>query len=309
MAGSSMTTVVPSTTASALTSLVVGRPPADHGVVGYRLVVEGPPGPEVMNVLRWRTPSGDARPFVDPRSFQPLPPFQGHPVPVVSRADFAGTAFTEAHQRDARQVGWYQASSLAVEARNLIRAGEPLVYAYYDGVDRIAHIRGFGDHYDAELIAVDRMLVDLLDVLPSDAAVVLTADHGQVNVGPRASELHPRLRERVSMLSGEARFMWLHVDRDGPEDIDGVAKLAEDIYGDEAWIATRKEVESDGWLGGALSDEFRARLGDVALVPHQPVGYLDHADGGEAHLVCRHGSLTADEMLVPLVAARGRLGS
>src|SRR5579864_1187975 len=66
MDGRPITSVAPSTTATALTSLVVGRPPAEHGVVGYRVVVEGPGGAEVMNVLKWRTASGDARSFVDP---------------------------------------------------------------------------------------------------------------------------------------------------------------------------------------------------------------------------------------------------
>jgi hypothetical protein len=90
--------------------------------------------------------------------------------------------------------------------------------------------------------------------------------------------------------------------------VDRLAALARDLYGHEAWVTTIDEAESEGWFGGPLRPEFRARLGHVALVPFEPVGYLDHADSGEAQLVCRHGSLTAQEMLVPLVARRGRLG-
>ena len=48
----------------------------------------------------------------------------------------------------------------------MLTAGEPLVYAYYEGIDKIAHLRGFGPYYDAELMAVDRMVGDLLEVLP-----------------------------------------------------------------------------------------------------------------------------------------------
>ena len=44
-------------------------------------------------------------------------------------------------------------------------------------------------------------------------------------------------------------------------------------------------------------------MGDIALVPHAAVSFEDPADGGAFELVCRHGSLTEDEMLVPLVAA------
>jgi Type I phosphodiesterase / nucleotide pyrophosphatase len=309
MSGGPITTVVPSTTAAALTSVVVGAPPASHGIVGYRVVVSGPSGPEVMNVLKWRTPSGDARQFVDPRAFQVLEPFSGRPVPVVSKADFAGTAFTEAHQRGARLVGWFQASSLAVEVRALVASGEPLVYAYYDGVDRIAHIRGLGDYYDAELVALDRIVGDLLDGLPKGVALVVTSDHGQVQVGANAVELAPRLLEAVSMVSGEGRFRWLHAKAEGDPSPERLADLARDMYGHQAWVATLDQVDRDGWLGGPIRPEFRARLGDVALVPFEPIAYLDRADSGDFLLVCRHGSLTAAEMLVPLLAQEGRLFS
>jgi len=306
MVGGPITSVAPTTTACALTSLVCGVPPADHGLVGYRLVVDGPSGREVMNVLKWRTASGDARSFVDPSTFQTGLPFGGRAVPVVSKADFAGTAFTDAHQRGARQVGWFAPSGLAVEARACLRAGEPLVYAYYDGIDRIAHIQGLGPHFDAELVAVDRMVADLIGSLPPGAALVVTADHGQVEVGSRARGVHPTVAAAVSLMSGEARFRWLHAKDRSAAGITDLAAKARDAHGHEAWVLTCEEIEEQGWLGGPLAPDVRSRVGDVALVPFEPVAYLD-PDEGESSLVCRHGSVTADEMLVPLVAIGGRM--
>ena len=52
----------PSTTATALTSITTGLPPGEHGVVGYRIDVHG----DVLNVLRWSTPRGDARRAIPP---------------------------------------------------------------------------------------------------------------------------------------------------------------------------------------------------------------------------------------------------
>ena len=309
MTGGPITSVVPSTTATALTSLTVGAPPAVHGIVGYRLVVPGPTGPEVLNVLRWKTSaSGDARPFVDPRVFQPLVPFCGRNVPVVSKSEFAGTAFTDAHQRDTPVAGWAQASSLAVEVRRLLAAGEPLIYAYYEGVDKIAHLRGLGEYYDAELVAVDRLVGDLLEVLPAGAVLALTADHGQVDIGARAVVVDPLVLREAAMLSGEGRFRWLHAQPGGAASVDRLEAVARQVYGHQAWVATTDQMERESWFGGPLTPEIRSRLGDVALVPFEPVAYLDPADGAEAMLMCRHGSLTPDEMLVPLVARYGRLG-
>ncbi len=79
-----ITSVAPTTTATALTSLTTGVPPADHGIVGYRLRVDLDDSPvagpgEVMNVLRWRTGRGDMRRQLPPPQFQPVPPFGGAP--------------------------------------------------------------------------------------------------------------------------------------------------------------------------------------------------------------------------------------
>jgi hypothetical protein len=309
MSGRSITSVVPTTTATALTSITVSAPPAVHGIVGYKLVVDGVDGREVMNVLRWRTPSGDMREVVDPAAFQPMIPFGGRPVPVVSKAEFNGTGFSTAHQRGAPLAGWVQPSSLAVEVRRLIGSGTRLVYAYYEGIDKVAHFHGFGEHYDAELIAVDRIVADLLDELPAGVGLAVTSDHGQVDVGPRAQVLDPRLASEIEMASGEARFRWLHAQAGGSGSIEKLATLAGEIYGDEAWVATCDQMEAEGWFGGPLSPTVRARLGDVAVVPFEPVGYLASSETTEPVLACRHGSLTPDEMFVPLLGQRGRLGT
>ena len=74
-------------------------------------------------------------------------------------------------------------------------------------------------------------------------------------------------------------------------------------YGDVAWIVSREQVLDEGWFGPAVSAPVAARLGDVALAAHAPVSFHDPADTGPFPLVCRHGSLTSAEVLVPLLAA------
>jgi hypothetical protein len=74
-------------------------------------------------------------------------------------------------------------------------------------------------------------------------------------------------------------------------------------YGHQAWVRTIDELDAEGWYGRPLGRIARGRLGDVAVVPWEPVGYLDPDDRKETNLVCRHGSLTPEEVLVPLLAA------
>ncbi|HTZ08232.1 MAG TPA: alkaline phosphatase family protein [Acidimicrobiales bacterium] len=299
-AGGPIHSVAPTTTATALTSLTTGTPPAVHGVVGYRVRVDGPDGGAgaVLNVLRWRTGDGDVRRTIRPPVFQPLAPFGGLAVPAVTRSEFAATGFSAAHLGGVRHVGWSVASSLVVQVRRLLEAGEPVVYAYYDGLDKVAHEHGLGDFYRQELVGADRLVGDLLGVLPPGAALALTSDHGQVEVGPATRMLDPALFPMVELVSGEGRFRWLHARAGAVEDVAAVARAA---HGDEAWVRTRHEMVAEGWFGGPLPEHVARRLGDVALVAHAPVAFLDPADTGESRLCGRHGSLTAAEVQVPLL--------
>jgi predicted AlkP superfamily pyrophosphatase or phosphodiesterase len=179
--GTVITSVAPSTTATALTSLATGLPPAVHGTVGYRVAMDG----DVLNVLAWRIGARDARRSVPAPRFQPFAafPLDGVRTPVVSRSDYVATGFTASHLGDASLHGWHTPAGLVVEVRRLVASGAPFVYAYYDGIDRTAHACGLDEHYDAELRAVDRLIGDLLEALPPRAVLVVTADHGQVEVG------------------------------------------------------------------------------------------------------------------------------
>ncbi len=295
-----ITSVAPTTTACALTSITTGRPPSEHGLLGYRLALDD----QILNVLRWTVGSGrsrDVRREVPARRMQPYPSFPGatRTVPVVSKSDFGGTGFTAAHLGNSPLHGYGVLSSLPVEVGRLLRNGEPLVYAYYDGVDRVAHKSGLGELYDAELVAADRLVADLVDQLPPGAALVVTADHGQVDVGPHVELLGRDVMASVRFLSGEGRFRWVHAKQGAAADLE--ASLAE-RYGESTWVMSREQTIDEGLFGGPLRDELIDRLGDVALLPHEPIAFVDPADTGESRLQSRHGSLTADELLVPLVA-------
>jgi predicted AlkP superfamily pyrophosphatase or phosphodiesterase len=296
MEGRSITTVAPSTTATALTSLTTGLPPGQHGVVGYRMAIHG----EILNVLRWSTAAGDARQSIPPAKVQPTPPFLGERPPVVTRAEYRTSGFTGAHLDPARYWGYRTLSTMVTEVDRRLRASEPFVYAYYDGLDKVAHEYGLGEHYDAELTWIDYTIERLLAVLPRRAALVVTADHGQVDVGDNVVELGSEVLTLCSMQSGEGRFRWLHAR---PGRAAALCDAALATHGHDAWVVPRDEAVADGWFGPEVNDVALARLGDVALVARRDVAFHDPQDTGPYHLVGRHGALTSAEMLVPLLAA------
>jgi hypothetical protein len=297
--GGRITTVAPSTTSAALTSIACGATPAEHGIVGYRMRIGG----RSLNVLRWQAGPDDAVP--EPEQVQPLAPFLGRRVPTVTRAEFRHTGFTTAHLRDTDFVGWRTTSALLEQVRAEVDAGAPFVYAYYDGVDKVAHEFGlFSPVYTTELILTDRLVADLLDRLPGDVALLVTADHGQVQVGPPgAVELADDIRRLIGAYSGEGRFRGLHARPGAATELEAACRAA---YSDRAWIFAREQLFDEGWLGDGARLDVRSRVGDIVLAACAPIIFVDPGQAKESSMLSQHGSLTAAEMQVPLLAARGR---
>ncbi len=297
MTGGSITSVAPSTTATALTSITTGLTPGEHGIVGYRMMIDG----DVMNSLRWGSTSmGDARRTHPPQALQPYEPFLGERVDYVSKAEFATTGFTGAHLRGATLHPYRTTAVMVNEIGRVLRSGTSFVYAYYDGVDKVAHEYGLDDRYDAELSFVDRLVGDVIAASPTGTQVVVTADHGQVDCGHDLRAIAPEVLDLTEALSGEARFRWLHARPGAEHDLLAAAREA---HGQQSWVRSLDQMIDERWLGHTVRTEVLDRYGTVALLPFEPFGFDDPDDTGPFSLIGRHGSLTSAEMLVPLLVA------
>ncbi len=289
-----ITTVAPSTTSTALTSLVTGTPPGQHGVMGYRIFVDG----EVLNVLRWRTANGDARKRIPPQSIQLETPFCGQRPVVVQNAEFVNTGFTEAHLPSVRHRGWHTVAAIAVRIRQALAAGESFVYAYYDGIDKTAHIFGFDEFYEAELRACDNLVAEIMMSLPRNATLIVSADHGLVDCGGTETPVVSEVTRLCQTQSGEARFLWLHSRLGCQRELIATAKEA---HADRAWVWSRQELIDEGIFGDNVTKVARSRLGDVALVAKDRWYFTTRHDRPKTKLIGRHGSMTAAEMFIPIL--------
>ena len=177
--GQAITTVAPTTTAAALTSITTGAPPGDHGLVGYKIHTGG----ETLNALRWSTKNGDARDRIIPSELQVLPPFGNRNPVVITKTEFERSGFTLAHLSGTKFRGYSTMSTFVHEIAAAVQEGERFVYAYYDGLDRVGHERGHEAAFDAEYRFVDRLVGDVRAALDDQVALVVTGDHGQVNTG------------------------------------------------------------------------------------------------------------------------------
>jgi len=295
MKGGPITSVAPSTTATALTSLTTALSPGEHGIVGYRFVMDG----EVLNSLRWSTPKfGDARRRLLPRALQPHEPFLSESVAVVTRSEFRESGFTGAHLRGANIYPYRTLGTLVQGVDDAVQAGAYFVYAYYDGLDKVAHEFGLSAAYDTELAFIDRLVSDIAARLPDGVHLYVTADHGHVDCGDNMIPIDRQVLRYTRQLSGEGRFRWLHTKSGQRRELE---QAATDHHGDDAWVCSIDQVLDERWFGKDVSAEILSRLGDVALVARNPVAFEDPDDNGHLRLIGRHGSLTADEMLVPML--------
>ncbi|MGI5216012.1 alkaline phosphatase family protein [Plantactinospora sp. CA-290183] len=262
-----------------------------------------PPGPSGT------VPAGDP----EPRHWQPLPTqlerarAAGVAVTVVSRPEFATSGLSLAAYGDVGHRGAAEADTLVREMLAALTSGDgpTLVYGYHPDVDRHGHLGGVGSaDWCAAVAVVDAMVDRLVAGLPSDAALLVTADHGQLDIPPEARfdlDTDPRLRAGVRVVAGEARVRYLHTVPGATADV--LATWSE-VLGTAARVVTRDELVAAGWFGPVPEAHLR-RIGDVAAVCLGTSAVVASVESPiEAGLVALHGSSTSTEMTIPLLVVR-----
>jgi Type I phosphodiesterase / nucleotide pyrophosphatase len=222
---------------------------------------------------------------------------------VVNKRAFEGSGLTVASQRGADYVAADSAGERLAAAARIAAADSPsLVYVYDSDLDATGHARGCrSDAWRHQLATVDAFAQRLRDVIPSDAVLVVTADHGMVDVEPQDRvdvDAEPDLMDGVTLLGGEARFRHVYC-RAGA--VDDVTARWRGRLGDRAVVLTREEAVAEGWFG-AVRRDVEPRLGDVVVACLGPVAVMSSERFPfESLLVGLHGSLTAEEMYIPLL--------
>ena len=313
--GRPVTTGFPATTVASLASIGTGLPPGGHGLVGYTIAL---PGMErAFNCLRW-SPYGlggakDLRDRVVPERIQPQPTVfeaaeaDGVEVTLVGAGEYAASGFTRAALRGG---GYWRTHSLGDQAagalRGLGRGRRSLVYLYHPDLDRTGHVRGAtSEAWRMELAHVDRLVGQIAERLPGDAALFVTGDHGMVDLRPeQLVDLadRPELADGVRLLSGEARARHVHTRKGAAAD---VLAAWRGLLGHEMWVLPGEEAVAAGWFGPDVSDDARARIGDVVAAASGPIGVVQReVDPTQAALTGHHGSMTPAEQLVPFLELR-----
>ncbi|MEO6471192.1 MAG: nucleotide pyrophosphatase/phosphodiesterase family protein [Aeromicrobium sp.] len=293
-----MTVGVPSTTATSLTSLGTGLPAGQHGMMGYTSRVPGTNNR--LNTLKWDQP-------IDPRVWQPHATVlhairaAGIDASVVNDQKFADSGLTLCSQRDVPFHGinsvWERLDSTvdAIEA-----SPRSVVYAYESRLDHTGHAHGSRSTEWIEMLTtIDTDVRQLREDLPADTVLIVTADHGMIDLPARNRfdlDSHKILRKDVVLVAGEARFRHIHTREGAAEE---VASRWRTKLGDRAIVRTQEGIED--WFG-PITPEVRPRIGDVLVASLGDFAVFSSVDFAiELKMTGFHGSVTTAEMQVPLL--------
>ncbi|PPF85226.1 hypothetical protein C5B96_06440 [Subtercola sp. Z020] len=298
----------PTTTAAALASLTTGTTPGTHGIVGYTAFVPGHDvvlnqlsgyGPQ-MKPLEWQ-----AQPTVFEQASA-----EGIGCSVIGASRYESSGFTEAVLRGADfVVGKSIADRFAAARTALDAGGRQLVYLYIPELDMASHAHGWQSApFISALESVDASVATFAGSLRAGEGMLLTADHGMVDVPPTSHVLFdtvPELVQNVRHVAGDPRCVQLHLEPGLPDPRAAATALAEawrSVEGDRAWVLTRDEAIDAGWFGEVLPG-IRDRIGDVLVAARKNVAYYDsrRTPAAKRTMIGQHGSWSDDELFVPLL--------
>ena len=309
-----LTSVFPSTTASAVTTLLSGLAPQQHALTGWHMYFSELDAIAAVLPLRPRGAGAfDAPPGTLSRRLFGHAPFSDR-IPrrsvFISPQAIAHSEFNLYHSSRAAVRGYKTLAELFDQTRAAIReSGEPsYIYAYYAELDALAHLHGVGSTQVAtQFAALDEAFGAFLAAIAgSDSIVLACADHGFIDSPPeRQIDLaqHPDLAATLARpLCGERRVAYCYVRP-------GQAARFEDYVAENfghcldafpSWTLIEQ-----GWFGpGEADPRLASRIGDYVLVMREDWTLLDWMEGEKRHRQLGvHAGVSADEMLVPLVVA------
>jgi hypothetical protein len=310
------TTVFPSTTAAAITTMNTARTPLEHGNLAYFVWLEE--FAQVTAMLRWgpavkRRGSYFDDPAVDPLRFVLVPSIharlrdRGIASYVVEPEIFRSEAMTRMHAAEATFLGYVVPSTMGVRLRALLDAPRPsYVYAYWSGIDTVSHL--YGPRSDEAAIEASMLDISLRFALAGrtagDTLVVVTADHGHATTDPDKmldivgdEELRALLRNPPA---GEPRLVFLHTDQ--PKQ---VRAYLERKWPGQVTLLDRDELIDAGLFGRGDPIVARRRIGEVVVLLDRDLSAsIMRVDGQTVRHRGSHGGLSADEMRIPVLAWR-----
>jgi predicted AlkP superfamily pyrophosphatase or phosphodiesterase len=325
-----LTSVYPSQTTNALTSLNTGLTPQEHGLFEYFIYLKET---GIINALRFERIDTKAKSKLIEQGYDPKLMFNGENI-QQKLAQQGINAFTHMNESNASNVCTklvfegstiipsYKTSDAIVKLRKNIEKNYNSAYffVHLETLDTISHEYGpQSEEYNAELqtisCLIQKELVEKLSVQAAKETLLLvTADHGGIQVDPKETTYLSLDSESIInsaigkgrkkvLPTGSPRDIFLHIKE---EKLEETKEALTKSIGQKAQIIETETAMKKGLFGAGIpSRDFLERTGNLLVLPfRKETMWFEHRSGRKINLQGQHGGLNSEEMLVPFAAAR-----
>ena len=293
-----ISSVFPTTTAAALATLATGELAGQHGLVGYS-VLDAANDRVVNQLTGWDDDAMTADWQRSPTLFQKADS-TGLASIAIGPARYAESGFTRAVLRGADYRAGASIADRLARAHEALAGPPALIYVYVPELDTASHGHGLeSPNWVNALEELDAAVGRFAPGLGVSHGLLVTADHGVIDV-PHDAQIvvAAELLRGVRHVAGEPRCLQLHLEPG--ESADDHAARWRESEGSRAWIATRAEAVAAGWFG-EVAPEVLPRIGDVLVAARKRVAYYADPDDRGRKMIGQHGSLSPDELTIPLL--------
>ncbi|MCP2166577.1 Type I phosphodiesterase / nucleotide pyrophosphatase [Goodfellowiella coeruleoviolacea] len=224
---------------------------------------------------------------------------------VLAPHEHDGSGLTRAVLRGGRFRGVHGLGDLTSGVLHALHDRDRVFcYAYHADLDALGHVYGPGsDPWRYQLAHIDQLAATIAAGLPQGGMLVVTADHGMVTVTDEDRvdfDTEPALQDGVRMLGGEPRVRHVYTE---PGATSEVRHAWHEVLGEHALVLHRDEAIQAGWFGPHVAGYVRPRIGDLVVAAQDNLAVIrSTVESRLSRFTGQHGSLTAEEQLVPVLA-------
>ena len=292
-------TVFPSTTAAAITSFGSAKRPGEHGVLGYSVFDRE--NNTVRNLLSGWSDDFSPEQFACSPSVADLARASNVDCYVVGPSDYKGSGFSELSMSGSTYLSADNHDEASEIVLSLLKKNsKTLIYWYFPELDQAAHAYGVNsDIWLERLELVDATFKKLNALIPKDAGLLITADHGIVDVPAEGQIMLDEFNlPGIIAVTGDPRNTFLYFDNLANAQA-SVETLRDRLTG-RVIVATAEELVAKGWYSADVEKTF---MPDLFLISEgKNACYHRHfAKPQSLRMIGQHGSISADELIVPLL--------